>query len=80
MRNIFAVLMPFLNKTYFYAKLLGEFLDPKTKVTKHIASKFGTNVLLIYLKLLSKFHLPKTNRSRVIGKSLKLCARLFEND
>ena len=29
---------PFLNETAFYAKLSGQFLGPKTKVTKPIAS------------------------------------------
>ena len=63
MRNISAVLMPFLNETDFCAKLLEWFLGPKTKVTKHIALKFGTNIQLINLKLLSKVYVAKANRS-----------------
>ena len=31
------------------------------------------------LKLLSKFHVARSNRSRVISKSLKLRANWFEN-
>ena len=67
----FAVLLPFLNETAFYAKLLGRFLGPKTKVSSLIVSKFGTNIQLINLKLLSLFHVARSNRSRVISKSLK---------
>ena len=40
-------------------------------VTRPIASKFGTNMQLPNLKLLSKFHVAISNRSRVISKSLK---------
>ena len=61
----------FLTETAFYAKLEGRFLGPKTKVTKPIASKFGTNIQLINLKLLSKFPVARPSRSRVISKSLK---------
>ena len=71
--------MPFLNETAFYAKLLGRFSGRKTKVTRSIASKFGTNIQLINLKLLSKFHDARPNRSRAISKSVKLRTHLFEN-
>ena len=71
----FAVSMSLLNKTCFYAKLMGQFSGPKTKVTGHIASKFGTYMQLINLKQWSKFQVAKTNRSGVISKSLKLCTR-----
>ena len=67
----FAVLKPFLTETAFYTKLAGRFLGSKTKVTKPIASKFRTSIKLINLKLLSKLHAARSNRSRVIGKSLK---------
>ena len=40
----FAVLKPFLTETAFYAKLEGQFSGSKTKVTRPIASKFGTNI------------------------------------
>ena len=40
----FAVLKPFLTETAFYAKLAGWFSGSKTKVTRPIASKFGTNI------------------------------------
>ena len=56
----FAVLRPFLNETTFYAK-------PSTR----FASKFGTNMQLSNLKLLSKFYEARPKRSRVISKSLK---------
>ena len=56
----FAVLKPFLTKTAFYAKLSGRFSGPKTKVTRLIASKFSTNILLTNRKLLSKFHVART--------------------
>ena len=46
--------MPFLTETAFYAKLAGRFSGFKTKVTYLIASKFGKNISLINLKLLSK--------------------------
>ena len=68
-----------LNETGFYAKLSGRFSDPKTEVTRRIATKFGTNIYLINLKLLSKFQ-SRPNRSRVISKSLKFRFRYFEND
>ena len=42
--GFFGVLKPFLTETAFYAKLAGRFLGPKTKVTRLIASKFGTNI------------------------------------
>ena len=67
----FAVLKPFLIETAFYAKLSGRLSGPKTEVTRPIASKFGTNKQLINLKLLSKFHVARLSRSRVISKSLK---------
>ena len=67
----FAVLKPFLTETAFYAKLAGQFSSSKTEVTLPIASKFDTNIRLINLKLLSKFHVARSNRSRVISKSLK---------
>ena len=38
-------------------------LGPKTEVTKFIASKFGSNMGLINLELLSKFHVARPNRS-----------------
>ena len=40
----FAVLKPFLTETAFYAKLAWRFSSSKTKVTRPIASKFGTNI------------------------------------
>ena len=64
-------LKPFLIETFFYAKLLGRFLDSKTKVTRLNASKLGTSMQLINLKLLSKFHEARPNCSRVISKTLK---------
>ena len=71
----FAVLKQFLTETAFYAKLAGRFSGSKTEVTRPIASKFGTNIKLINPKLLSKFHVARPNRSRVISKSLKFCTR-----
>ena len=68
----FDVLNPFFNETAVYAKLSGRFSGPKTKVTQFIASKFYTNIQGINLKLLSKFHVPRPNRSQVISKSLKM--------
>ena len=59
--------------------LSGRFSGPKTKVTRTIASKFGTNMQLINLKLLSKVHAARPNRSRVVSKSLKLRTLSFEN-
>ena len=59
----FAVLKPFLTETALYAKLAGRFSGSKTKVTRPIASKFGTNTKLINLKLLLKFHGARLNRS-----------------
>ena len=59
----FAVLKRFLNETAFYAKLAGRFLCSKTKVTGLIASKLGTSMQLINLKLLSKFHAATPSRS-----------------
>ena len=70
-KYFFALLKPFLTETAFYAKLSGQFSDPKTKVPRLIASKFGTNIQLINLKLLSKFHVARPNQSRVISKTLK---------
>ena len=67
--------MPFLTEISFYAKLLGRISGPKTKVTRPIASKFGTNIQLINLKLLSKFHVARRNRSCVISKGLKFHSR-----
>ena len=55
MRNIFAVLKPFLNKTAFYAKFSEHFSGLKTKDTRPLASKFGANNQIINFKLLSKF-------------------------
>ena len=40
----FALLELFLTETAFYAKLAGRFSGSKTKVTRSIASKFGTNI------------------------------------
>ena len=71
----FAVLKPFLTETAFYAKLAGRFSGSKTEVTKPIVSKFGTNIQLIYLKLLAKFHVARLNRSWAISKSLKFRTR-----
>ena len=44
-----------------------------------IASKFGANMQFINLKLQSKFHVARPNRSQVISKSLKFHTRQFEN-
>ena len=66
---------PFLTETAFYAKLPGRFSGSKTEVTRPIASKFHTNIQLINLKLLSKFHVAKPNRSRVISNSLTFRTR-----
>ena len=74
----FAVLKPFLTETVFYVKLAGRFLGSKTEITWPIASKLCTNMQLINLKLLSKFHVARPNRpnrSRVISKSLKIRTR-----
>ena len=68
-------LKPFLTETAFYAKLAGRFSGSKAKVTSPIASKFATNIQLINLKLLSKFHDARQNRSRVKSKSLKFRTR-----
>ena len=62
---------PFLIETAFCAKLSKRFYGPKIKITGLIASKFDTNLQLINLKLLSKFHAARPNCSRVISKSLK---------
>ena len=43
-KNFFVVLMPFLNQSAFYTKLLGWFSGPKIKVRKLFTSKFGTNI------------------------------------
>ena len=59
----FAVLKSFLTETAFYAKLAGRFSRSKTEVTLAIASKLCTNIQLINLKLLSKFHVARPNRS-----------------
>ena len=56
---------PFLHQTFVAV------FDLKTKIMGLIALKFGTNMQLINLKLLSKFHVARPNRSRVINKSLK---------
>ena len=61
-KYFFAVLKPFLIEPAFYAKLAGRFLGLKTKITGLIATKFGKNMKLINLKLLSKFRAPKPNR------------------
>ena len=71
----FAVFKPFLTETAFYAKLVGRFSGSKTEVTWPIASKLCTNIQLINLKLLSKFHAARPNCSQVISKSLKFCTR-----
>ena len=71
----FAILKLILNEIAFYAKLLGRFSGPKTKVTRLIASKFDTNMQLINLKLLPKFQVVRSNRSRVIDKSIRLRTR-----
>ena len=71
----FALLQPFLTETAFYAKLAGRFSGSKTEVTCSIASKFDTNIQLINLKLQSKFHEARPNRSQVISKSLKFRTR-----
>ena len=75
LKYFFAILKPFLIEAAFYAKLPGQFSGSKTKVTRLIASKFGTNIHLINLKLLSKFYVAGPNRSRVIRKSLKFRTR-----
>ena len=75
----FAVHKPFLTETAFYAKLAGRFSGSKTEVTRPIASKLCRNIQLINLKLLSKFHVARPNRSRVISKSMKFRTRLVEN-
>ena len=67
--------MPFLTETAFYAKLAGRFSGSKTEVMRPIASKLCTNIQLINFKLLSKFHVARPNRSRVISKSLKFRIR-----
>ena len=74
-RVSFVVLKPFLTETAFYAKLAGRFSGTKTEVTLPIASKLCTNIQLINLKLLSKFHEARPNRSGVISKSLKFRTR-----
>ena len=67
MRNIFfAVLKPFFAETTFYAKLSGRFLSSKTKISKLIALKFDTNMRLINLKLLSKFHVVRLDLTIVV--------------
>ena len=71
----FAVLEPILTETAFYEKFAGRFSGSKTEVTRPIASKFDANIQLINLKLLSKFHEARLNRSRVISKSLKFSTR-----
>ena len=53
----------FLNETAFYAKLAGQFSGPQIKVRQSIASKFGTNMQLFNLKMLSKFYGARSNRS-----------------
>ena len=75
MKYFFAVLTAFLTETAFYTKLAGRFSGSKTKVTRPIASKFSANIQLINFKLLSKFHVARSNRSRVISKSLKFRTR-----
>ena len=60
-KYFFAVLKPFLNATAFYAKLSARFSGPETEKTWLIASKFGTSIQLINLKLLSKFHVARSN-------------------
>ena len=75
----FAVLKPFLNETVLYAKVSGQFSGPKTKVTGPIASKFGTNMQIFNLKLLSKFNVARPNRSRVMSKSLNCHTHYSKN-
>ena len=75
MKYFVTVLQPFLTETAFYAKLSGRFSGSKTEVTRPIASKMCTNIQLINLKLLSKFHEARPNHSRVISKSLKYRTR-----
>ena len=73
--------LPYLSRFWLkplfthYAKLAGRFSGSKTEVTWLIASKLCTNIQLINLKLLSKFHVARPNRSRVISKSLKFRSR-----
>ena len=71
--------LPYLSRFWlrplFNAKLAGRFSGSKTKVAWPIASKFGTNIQLINVKLLSKFHVARSNRSGVISKSLKFRTR-----
>ena len=65
--------------TAFYAKLLSRFSSSKIEVRRLSASKFGTNIQLINLKLLSKFNVARPNRSRVIRKSLRIRTRSLQN-
>ena len=75
MKYFLPYLKPFLPETAFYAKLARQFSSSKTKVTRPIASTFGTNIQLINLKMLSKFHVARPNRSQVMSKSQKFCTR-----
>ena len=59
----------------FTPNLRGRFSGSKIEVTWPIASKLCTNIQLINLKLLSKFHVARPNRSWVISKSLKFRTR-----
>ena len=63
----------------FYTKLAGRFSGPKTEVAWPIGSKFGTNISLINLKLLSKFQVARPNHCRIVSKSLKLPTDMLEN-
>ena len=63
----------------FTPNFWGEFWIIKPKSRDLIASKFGTNMQINNLKLLSKFHVARPNRSRVMSKSLKLHTHWFEN-
>ena len=63
MKYFLPYLKPFLTEAAFYAKLVGRFSGSKTKVNRSIASKFGANMQLINLKLLSKFLVARPNRS-----------------
>ena len=48
-----------MNETAFYTKLFEQFSGPQIEITRLIASKFDTNIQLINLKLLSKFHVAR---------------------
>ena len=79
MKYFLLYLSRFLLRPLFTPNLRGDFRVLKTKVTRPIASKFGTNIQLVNLKLLSQFHKARPNRSRVISKSLKFRTPWLEN-